>query len=436
MRRLFVRRSATAGGIYLSVVFGFFGTIVASREMSIRDFGYYATVLFAAAFLGSFFDLTVEEALVKYGFHYITREDWGRLRRLYQSALGFKLTGSAVSAVALVVFSIATHGRLSTALLVAAPLPFGQSLEGLGATALFLRERYDLRAAFLAWSMMLRLAGIAVGAHFGVVDTIVGLVVAQYVATISIGVVGWIGFHRFPLVPVLPLGDDRRRIFKFIMQSSASTGVTSLQSGLAPLLLGAVTSTTQVGLFKIAQAPQSALLAVSAPVRMVLLTEQTRDWERGQRSAVLTGVRRYSLIATGIMLVAVPPLLYFMTSLVTLAYGHRYAPAANTARVFLGVAAIQFVVGWTKSFPIAIGKPALRLITHGAESLVILPLVLILGHFDGSVGAAFAVLAGMVVFAAMWVVIYRRTEANDVGPPQTVKEAEAIEVAEAEAVMR
>jgi O-antigen/teichoic acid export membrane protein len=436
MRRLFARRSATAVGIYFSVVLGFLGTIVASRELSLAEFGVYSTVLFAGAFLGGFFDLTVEEALVKYGFRYIAREDWGRLRQLYRSAFRFKLVGTTVGGIALVCFSLATHGSLSTALLVAAPLPFGQSLEGLGATALFLRERYDLRAGFLAWSMLLRLAAIAVGAHFGVVQTIVGLVVAQYVATASIGVIGWIGFHRFPLIPAIPLADDRRGIASFIFQSSASTGVTALQSGLAPLLLGAVTSTTQVGLYKIAQAPQSALLAVSAPVRMVLLTEQTRDWERGQRSAVLSGVRRYSLLASGIMVVAVPPLLYFMPTLVTVAYGQRYAPAADTARVFLGVAAIQFVVGWTKSFPIAVGRPGLRLVTHGVESIVILPLVLVLGYLYGSVGAAFAVLAGMCVFAAMWVVIFRRTKADDIGPPQTVREAEALETAEAEAVMR
>jgi hypothetical protein len=74
MRRLFARRSVTAVGIYVSVVLGFLGTIVASREMSLAEFGVYSTVLFAAAFLGGFFDLTVEEALVKYGFRYIARE--------------------------------------------------------------------------------------------------------------------------------------------------------------------------------------------------------------------------------------------------------------------------------------------------------------------------------------------------------------------------
>ena len=72
MRRLFVRRSLTAVGIYSSVVLGFLGTVVATprAELDAR-FGDYATVIFATASSQSFFDLTVEEALVKYGFRYI-----------------------------------------------------------------------------------------------------------------------------------------------------------------------------------------------------------------------------------------------------------------------------------------------------------------------------------------------------------------------------
>jgi hypothetical protein len=95
MSRLFVRRSVTAVGIYSSVVLGVAATVVAARLFdSTRTFGDYATVLFATALCQSFFDLTVEEALVKYGFRYVTSEDWGRFRWLFHIALQFKLVGS------------------------------------------------------------------------------------------------------------------------------------------------------------------------------------------------------------------------------------------------------------------------------------------------------------------------------------------------------
>ncbi len=421
MRGLFVRRSLTAVGIYASVGLGFLGTVVATRQFhSAIRFGDYATVLFATSFLQSFFDLTVEEALVKYGFRYSTREDWGRFRRLFSSALRFKLAGSIAGALGLVVFSQLAPHRLEIPLLLAAGIPLGQSLEGFAGSMLYLRGRYDIRSLFLAWAMLLRLAGIAVGAHFGVAQAVAGVLAAQVVSTASVGVAGWHAFHRFPSAPARALAEDRREIVSFVLQSSTATGILSLRGGLAPLLLGAVTNTRQVGLFRVAQAPQSGFQALSAPARMVLLTEQTRAWEKGQQSAVLRGVRRYSLVATAVALVAVPPLLIWMPDLIRLINGPTYVGASSAARILVIAAAVQLVVGWTKSFPVTIGRPGLRILTHGIETAVVLPLTLVLGYLWGAAGAAAAVLAGMCAFAVIWAVVFARINPDDVGPPSPV----------------
>jgi O-antigen/teichoic acid export membrane protein len=437
MRRLLVRRSLTGVGIYASVALGFLGTVVATREFhSSRVFGDYATVIFATGFLQSLFDLTVEEALVKYGFRYVTREDWGRFRRLFASALRFKLAGSSLGAIGLLVFSQLAPARLEVPSLLAAGIPIGQSLEGLAGSVLYLRSRYDLRSLLLAWSMALRLAGIAVGAHFGLSEAIAGVLAAQVVSTASIGAVGRLAFLRFPRADARPLGEDRREIGSFILQSSAATGVLALRGGLAPLLLGAVTSTTQVGLFRVAQSPQSGFQALSAPARMVLLTEQTRDWEKGRQAAVLRGVRRYSLAAFGLAVVLVPPLIVFIPDLIRWINGPEYLGAVSAARLFILAAAVQLVVGWTKSFPVSIGRPGLRIVTHGLETMVVLPLVLVLGARWGAAGAAGAVLAGMCVFALAWAFIFARIRPEDVGPPASLDEALADTESETGALVR
>ncbi len=418
MRRLLVRRSLTAVGIYSSVVLGFLGTVVATREFhSTRVFGDYATVIFATGFLQSLFDLTVEEALVKYGFRYVAREDWGRFRRLFSIALRFKLAGSILGAAGLLVFAAFAPSRLAVPLLLAAGIPLAQSLEGLAGAVLYLRSRYDIRSLFLAWSMALRLAGIAVGAHYGLVEAIAGVLAAQVAATLSIGVVGLAAFRRFPPAAARPLAEDSREIRSFVVQSSAATGVLSLRGGLGPLLLGAVTSTKEVGLFRVAQAPQSAFQALSAPARMVLLTEQTRDWEKGRQTAVLRGIRRYTAAAFALCIVAVPLLLLYVPRLIRWINGPEYVGAANAARLFVLAAAVQLVVGWTKSFPVTIGRPGLRILTHGVETIVVLPLIVVLGAFWGATGAAAAVLAGMCVFAVMWAVIFLRMRPEDRPPP-------------------
>jgi O-antigen/teichoic acid export membrane protein len=421
MRRLFVRRSLTAVGIYSSVVLGFLGTVVATQEFnSTRVFGDYATVIFATGFLQSLFDLTVEEALVKYGFRYSTRDDWGRFRRLFSSALRFKLVGSLVGALGLVAFSQVAPHRLEIPCLLAAGIPLGQSLEGLAGSMLYLRGRYDIRSLLLTWSMALRLAGIAVGAHFGLAEAIAGVLAAQVASTASVGVVGLLAFRRFPSAPSRPLGEERREIFSFILQSSAATGILSLRGGLAPLLLGAVTNTKQVGLFRVAQAPQSGFQALSAPARMVLLTEQTRDWEKGRQSVVLRGIRRYSLVASVVALIAVPPLLVWIPDIIRHVNGPEYVGAASAARLLTLAAAVQLVVGWTKSFPVTIGRPGLRILTHGIETIVVLPLTLVFGGLWGAAGAAGAVLAGMCAFAVIWAVVFLRIDPEDIGPPTPV----------------
>src|SRR6266536_5255731 len=149
--RLLLRRSATAAGYYGSVLLGVLGTVVAARLLHKDPFSQFAVVLAAASFFQALLDLTVEEAVVKFGFRYQAREQWGRLRTLFVRALAFKLAGAMLGAICLVVLSEFTDsvfksGALGRPLLVAALLPLAAAPESLGGTALVLRGRYDLRA--------------------------------------------------------------------------------------------------------------------------------------------------------------------------------------------------------------------------------------------------------------------------------------------------
>jgi O-antigen/teichoic acid export membrane protein len=435
MPRLFVRRSATAVGIYASVALGFLATVVVTRELhSAQLFGDYATVVFAVALLQGFFDLTVEEAVVKYGFRYVAREEWGKLRRLVTAAGVFKLVGGVVGCLALLAFAVVGPSRLAAALAFGSLIPLVQSPEGLAGAMLYLRGRYDIRSLLLVWSMALRLAGVAVGANYGVAEAIAGMLVAQTIGTASVVAVGLLAYRRFPRAEPVSLTDDRTDIKSFFVQSTVATGVVSLRTGLGPLLLGAVSNTIQVGLFRVAQAPQSAFQALSAPVRMVLLTEQTRDWERGNEHVVLRGIRRYSLAAFAFSVVVVPPVFILMPHLIRWINGPEYVGAVNAARLFLLAAAVQAIVGWTKSFPVTIGRPELRLRTHVLEAIVVLPLILVLGATWGATGAAAAVLAGMCVFAVVWFFLISRIE--PVGGTLRSVDDLALEEAEAEALLR
>lgn len=407
------RRSATAAWIYASVACGIVGTIVAARVLGRDDFGVFATALVVVGFFQILLDLTVEESLTKYGFRYVTGQDWGRLRRLFRQALKLKLVGGALATILVVALSpfaneIFDADGVQQALLAAALLPLVQSSENVGATALLLHSRYDLRGVYQAGSAALRLVAIVVAAPLGVTEALVGIVLAQATSTVVISFVGVAALRRFPSEPARALGEDVPEIRTFVLQSSLATGVISLRTTLIPLILGVVSGTTQVGLFRIAQTPQTGLAAASSPARLMLMTEQTRDWEKGARRSILAGIRSYTKWAGALMLLAVPAFFVAMPWLVELVFGSEYNGAVTAARIVLLAAAIHFALGWTKSLPVTIGRPRLRIVCHGLETLVAVPLVAVLGATWGATGAAVAVLASTFVFAAAWIVVVLR----------------------------
>jgi O-antigen/teichoic acid export membrane protein len=427
---LFWRRSTTAVGIYVSVGFGVLGTLLAARQLGTHDFGVFALVLASAGFFQTLLDLTAEEALVKYGFDYTTVSNWGRLRRLFRVALGVKAVGGLLAAVVLAF--LATYSDeifnvqgIETPFLIAAVLPLAQSPEGVSSAALILHDRYDVRAWLLATAMALRMTGIGIGAHFGVTEAIVGIVVAQFVATGILGTAGILVFRRFPHAAKTKLGEHRRAIVKFVFQSSLATGVVSLRGALSPILLGIVSNPSEVGYFRIAQAPQQGLASLSAPARLIMLTEQTRAWSRGAFESVLRGVRSYMMGAALAMALVVPPVYVFMPQLIRLIFGSQYDGAVDAARLILIAGALQFVMGWTKSFPVSIGRPGLRVLAHGIESIVLIPLVLAFGSLWQATGAGAAVLVSSAVFCLVWVVLLARIRRESEQIPLTQAPGEA-----------
>ena len=417
------RRLATALGSYGATALGIAGTLVAANVLGITDFGRLALVLATVALFQLLLDLTSEEALVKYGFRYVEAQDWGRFRRLFELAFGLKSASALVAGLlicALAPVSDTLFGvDLTVPLIVASPLPLLYSFEGTAAAALLLRGRYDVRAFFLFVSMALRLVAIAIGAQYGVTETVVALVLAQLVSTAVLSTMGLVALLRFPRADRVPLAQDRKEIVRFVLQSSLGTGIVSVRAWIAQILLGVVSTVDQVGLFRAAQAPQQGLGALSSPVRLILLTDQTRQWERGRPEAVLAGVKRYMRGAAALMVVAVPVFWLLMPWLFDLLLPD-YGGAVDAARIVLLAGAIQLVYGWSKSLPISIGRPNLRVVAHGIETIVLVPLLVVLGREWGATGAAFAVLASTVVFAVVWTVLLARIRTH---PPVQVSAA-------------
>ena len=92
------------------------------------------------------------------------------------------------------------------------------------------------------------------------------------------------------------------------------------------------------------------------------------------------------------------------------------APATTAIRLILVAALIQLVLGWTKSFPVSIGRPGLRVVAHGVETATLLPLLIVFGELWGVSGAAAAVLVSTCMFALTWAVLLHRLTAGRLRP--------------------
>lgn len=403
------RRSATAVGVYAATVLGVGTTIVATRILG-DAYKEFAVVFAAVGFFQSLTDLTVDEALIKYGFRYSTTEDWGRLRRLFEVAVTFKIVGAAVALIviaALAPFAQSIwHGQpgLVAPLLVGAFIPLAQAVEGIGGIALILRDRYHVRAWFYTVSMGARLVGTTIGAYHGVLGAIIGLLAGQVFATACISLVGLRAFREFPVAPRMQLGEERRELRRFVFSSTVASSLTSARALLGTMLIGIVSPLQQAAYFRNAQAPLTAFGAISSPARLMLLAEQTADYERGHRDRVRRMLRRYIGGTTLLMLVAVPVGWLLMPWAMGLAYGHVYrVHATDAGRVILLVGALQLVFGFSKTLPVSVGRPNLRVVSHAIEVAVFVPLLVVFGHYWGATGGALAMLASTAVFCVVWV---------------------------------
>jgi O-antigen/teichoic acid export membrane protein len=126
----------------------------------------------------------------------------------------------------------------------------------------------------------------------------------------------------------------------------------------------------------------------------------------------MAGVMRYMKAALPIVAAAIPVFWVTMPWLVESVFGGEYDGAVDAARIILLAASIHLLLGWTKSLPVTIGRPGLRILTHGIETIVLLPLVAWFGARWEVTGAAVAILVSSAVFAVVWGVLLVRIRAE------------------------
>ena len=232
--------------------------------LGLADFGRFATVMAVVGLAQTLLDLTVEEALTKFGFRYVAAEDWGRLRRLFRRALEREAGRRRVSRLVILAIAPFADTLFGTDGLDRADAPRRRSRSAPGA-----RERLRERAPPSRPLRPARRLLCGVDGHATARDRRRARIRrhrgarrargrARLVAT---AIARPAGAYRAPPVPPRRAARSRRRPARdLLLRRPVERGDRrSLAAGRRshPLLLGIVAGTTQVGYFRVAQAPQT-----------------------------------------------------------------------------------------------------------------------------------------------------------------------------------
>ena len=299
------RRAVTAAALYGGTAAGILGTLIAVRVLGPDQFGLFTLALATASFVQLLLDTTVEEAIVKYGFRYSADGGLGTAAR----PLPGRAAASSGEAARSPRWSCCSSSRsptrsstspdLTAPLVVAAFIPLAQAPEGIAGASMIVAGRYDLRAIF---------GGLADGPPArrrrgrGPVRRHVGRRRDPRRADPGSCASGYAGHRLFSRAP--GRGPDRPppRPGASCSASSSSRASARRSSRCATRSRRSPSASSrpiaQVGYFRAAQAPITGLEALSAPVRLILLTEQTRDVEHGRIAETYRSLRRYVVGAT------------------------------------------------------------------------------------------------------------------------------------------
>ncbi len=275
-------------------------------------------------------------------------------------------------------------------------------------------------------SMALRLIGLAVGCRFGLDGAVLGMAVAQVVATArdqrrrDRGASGGsrsgavrAARRRLRRAPALPRSSST-------FASSLDSARGTLGTSLVPTV---VARSSRPAYFRNAQAPATGFAALSGPVRLVMLTEQTRDFEAGRlrprrprccgaTSSVTSAAdarRRPGLLGAD----AVPD-----------GARLRARPTAcmrpTAARLILVAAALRLDLGLDEVVP-GLDRPAgpARRRAERSRSPSSSRCCSCFAARWGATGAAGAMLVSTVVFCAVWSVVLLRLRPTG-APPRSV----------------
>ncbi|PJG45959.1 hypothetical protein CAF53_17155 [Sphingobium sp. LB126] len=405
-----------AGAGLISLVY----LIIAARALGPRDYGILVLVHGYVTAVVGIVEFPAWQAIVRYGAEASAEDAPHRLARLLRFGTAVELAGGAAAIIAAMALAplVGPHlGWPPETIAFAIPYSFAVlgSVRSAPAGYLQLIDRFDLIGLHNMVQPLVRLTGATLAWLLG--WGLKGFLIAWLAAALAEFAVLWgmgliCAHNRLGMVLRHPANGsavrDNPGIWRFLVASNADVTLSELAGRIAPLIVGWVMGPAMAGLFAVAQ---RATVIIAQPAQILGNTayaELARMVAAGQGGAPL---RRTLTRVIGIALAAAAPVVIiaalFPTPIVTLLAGPAFK-AAGSVMVVLVAARMIAVIGPPCSSALsAMGFPALSMSANLFASLIFLPVLPLMLHHWGLMGAGAqavgqALLASILLASLVW----------------------------------
>lgn len=333
-----------------------------THTLGLSEYGRLALVISLVTLVGQFFDVRVAGMTVPFGAQYLregARPAAGVFQFSYLIDASTGVVGFVVVAVLAPLFgeSLVGPGGGELLLIYAFALLLS-TLDNTSITVVRLLDRFRLLATYQATLELLRV-GLLVGAlalFDSVLAVVVALVIYQGIGGAMNALVAAAVFrHALPegrlTRPALSaVRHERRAMLGMLAHTNVFSYSRLAQVQLPTVLLGALTSTTEVGLYKVGTAAAAIVRRVADPLQTALTPRLARLWTSGRHAHARRLVRQVAIIATVAMVALLVVLVVAREPILQLLGGGD--TALEAVPVLILVAAGQAVSGamfWSTS---------------------------------------------------------------------------------------
>nr|WP_314425559.1 lipopolysaccharide biosynthesis protein [uncultured Erwinia sp.] len=403
--RTIIRNSIYLGsGNVVSALLGLLALSCAGRGMSPEMFGVLIVIQSYTKAVSDFAKFQTWQFIVQFGMPALVSKNLQRFRDVISFSFGLDITSGALAMVAgmlLLPWLSDIIGldaeNFKLALLYCTLIPFMASSTPTG--ILRTLDRFDLIAVQQAIKPFLIAIGslISYFCHLG----FPGFIVTWFFSNLFAGVLFWWfsarELRRNDYHHALRPGffKPARRLagaWNFVWTTNLSHSIWSARNSCSTVLVGIILGPVAAGLFKIAMTvfdaagtPASLLSKSFYPEIMRLDPGTKRPWILGLRSAMLAG--GIGILAALVVMVAGKPL-------ISVVFGLKYIQAYDLIQVMLGAVVISMMGFPQESLLLMAGKQRLYLVMQTFASASYIILLIVLPHFFGVIGAAYAYFGG------------------------------------------